>query len=289
MKGLAEYAGIGIVALALWLLPRPLGWMPKQTGVALAAAASLSAWVIIRSQAAIVESKQQELLDFKAQQDTIEIQAQQSHLAAIAQRQQAQLAAERQQFQQELNRAVVEKDAELTELAQSKLATLEQLYQQLEQARAEFEQQRQEFERQQQIAAAQPSLVEQAKAKVAEQRQMLEIGLDLAKGQVHVEHELEQYRQSLGASKPQDAQSAALLQLMEGMERLNARVNQQQSGLAAYPTVDTSAVPAGARQQRRAAPTANFAQTGFTEPEYNRAWSDAEPPASSYSDEVVID
>ncbi len=288
MKGLAEYAGVGVVALALWLLPRPLGWLPKQTGFALAAAASLSGWVIIRSQAAIIESNQRETSDFKAEQDTVEIQAQQSHLAAIAQRQQAQLAAQRHEFQQELEQAAAQKDAELTELAQSKLTTLEQLYQQLEQARAEFAQQRQEFERQQQLAAAQPSLVDQARAKVAEQRQMLQVGLDLAKEQVFVENELEKYRQELGAPKPQDAQSAALLQLMEGMERLNARVNQQ-PGLAAYPTVETSAVPSGARQQQRAAPGANFAQTGFTEPEYNRAWSDAEQPASSHSDEVVID
>jgi hypothetical protein len=284
MKGLAEYAGVSVVALALWLLPRPLGWTPKQTGIALATSASLGVWVIMRSQAAIIESHEQELRDFKAYQEQVEVQTERAQLSAAAQAQQAQLSAQWQQFQQELEQAAAQKDAELSEVAQAKFEMLQQKHNELQQAQAALNQQIHEFEQQKQIAAQQPSLIEQAKAKVAEQQQMLKLGLELAKTQVEADAELEKFRASLGASKPQDAQAAALLQLMQGMEALSAKIDQPQAGLrAAYPTLDVNATPSGARARRPAAVPARF-----TEPEYDSAWAD--PPAQNdLYQEVVID
>lgn len=291
MKGLAEYAGVGIVAVALWLLPRPLGWTPKQTGFALFTSASLSAWIIMRSQAAIVESRDHELTDFKAHQDQIEAQAERAQLSAAAQAQQVELAAQWQQFQQQLDRAAAQKDAELAEVAQAKFAAVQHRYEELQQMQAALNQQIDEFQQQQQIAAQQPSLIEQAKAKVAEQQQMLKIGLELAKTQVETEAELDKFRQSLGAAKPQDAQAAALMQLMEGMEALNAKIGPQQAGLrAAHPTVDIyAAQPGGAGRTGRAAGSpSGFQPVGFTEPAYNSAWVEA-PGEPDNFDEVVID
>ena len=123
MKGLIEYVGVGIVALSLWLLPRPLGWSPKQTGFALVSSAGLAAWVIMRSQAAILESHQQELLDFKAHQEDVEAQARRAQLAAAQAQQQAQLSAQWQQFQQELEQAAAQKDAQLAEVGASEVCT----------------------------------------------------------------------------------------------------------------------------------------------------------------------
>ena len=112
---------------------------------------------------------------------------------------------------------------------------------------------------------------------------MLGIGLELAKTQVETEHKLEEYKRALGMPSPQDAQSAALLQLMQGMEALSAQINQPHSGLrAAQSTVDVSAMSEG--RQRQAVAGAG----GFTEPEYNTAWSES-PDESAMYEEVVID
>ena len=289
MKGLVEYAGVSVVALALWLLPRPLGWTPKQTGFALAATVGLSAWVIVRSQAAIREVDQQEVLDFQANQEQIEQTAHQAQLAAATARQQAQLvaaqqqqqlemSAQRQQFQRELDEAVAAKDAELSQSLQARMNVLEAQYAYIEQQKQELERRIAEFEQQQQIAAQRPSVVEQAKAKVEEQKEMLTVGLDLAKAKLSMEHELGKHRAQLGMPDPQTAQSAAIAQIMSVLETQQQRLDQQLPGAAQTVNVRAKAM------KRQTAPV------GFTEPVYDPGWAE-EPPAESdrYDDEVVID
>jgi hypothetical protein len=260
MKHLIEYGSITVVALALWLLPRPLNWTPKQTGFALGGATALTFWLIARSRTAIWETHQQEALDYQSERQQAEQQA--------AQLQQSQHV---QQLYAQLQQEAAQKEAQLIQAAQQRFALIEQRYQELQQAKAEFERQRQ-------IAAQQPTAVDRARILLAEQKEMLQIGLELAKEQATVEHHLEQHRQQLGMANPQDVQAQALLQVMQQMEQLAARLPAQSGGRQ---TVNVPAHAVGQSNARQ-----SMQSVAFTEPTYDQFWGEPDQP---HYDEVTID